>query len=223
MKKRYASVLLLIVMLCMTSPAFAAKNSKNDASSTLITIGVLFVAGVIGVILWAGHTPASVKEYQRKEKAKQQERENAVSDAATSRLGVVILRYELGHYQTSYFNGVSNTYFVNGGGPDSAGGYTAIIEVVNSCGKTAKYFKFHTRLLNYVGDPAPCEIGKPDNILEATGPLSHGSTYAWEWKNFVYSRNVGKMVLDSVTVDYMDGTSEEFSGDQIVWRLSKIN
>ena len=116
---------------------------------------------------------------------------------------------------------MNKVFFVNVNGVLNNG--TWAIEMfdkgmINSCGKTIKYVDFHTKALNAVRDPATCEVGQYANNLNATGPIAHGSTGSWHWDHFIYSRDLRTLSLDSVSVEYMDGSKEEFSGDKIVWR-----
>lgn len=175
---------------------------------------ILLVVG--GFIAWACYTPPVVREIQQREQEKVNRTQNAISEAARNTLGIVMLDYSIGHYETRYYEGTKYTNFISGS--NSAHGWTSKISIANSCGKTIKYVTFNTRAINAVGDPIACEVGNYVNELTATGPIPHGSTGSWNWENFVYTTDLSRLVLDSIKVDYMDGTSEVLSGNRIVWR-----
>lgn len=206
----------VVSILSFSTSALAARSSSNDTGGQVAVIVIFLLAIVGGFIAWACHTPSTVKDIQRRQKERSDNIKSAISEASVNRLGIVILQFSIGHYVTNYYNGVKNTIFA--AGPDSANGWTCEISMINSCGKTIKYVDFHTRALNAVRDPATCEVGQYVNNLNATGPIVHGSTGSWHWDHFIYSKDLSTLSLDSVSVEYMDGSKEEFSDDKIVWR-----
>lgn len=218
MKKKVAFFLTMVLVLSLiATTAFAAKKSDNQTGAQVVTIIVFLGLIVGGFIAWVCHSPASVKEAQRRAKARGQEVNSALSEARTSRLGVVVIRFSWGYLKTYYIEGRRNEAWIHGAS-DSADGWGVEIKIINSCAKTIKYCTFHVRALDSVGNLAYVRTGYATQDLTGNGPIAHGDVGFWRFEHLMYSGAVSKMVLDSIKVEYMDGTTEEWSGNNIVWR-----
>ena len=179
---------------------------------TIITL----IGGALA--LWAYfRAPEEYREIKKREKARTAEIDKALSEARTSRLGVVVVRFSWGYLKTYYVDGRKCESWVHGS-PDSVNGWGCLIRIINSCGKTIKYCHFHIHAENSVGDLASVEVGYAKQDLNGIGPIANGDFGLWQFEHLMYSASLSKMVLDSIEVEYMDGTKEEFSGNNIVWR-----
>ncbi len=211
--KRLVALVLCSGLVFAIPTAYAAGSNIDGPAGVFMII--LFL-GIIGLALWAWMNPPSARQAKKEQKTREYNTNKAIAEASESNLGIVILSFQLGHPVTRYHDGEPYYYFLSG--PDTVGGWTCRIKIINSCGKTIKYLTFNCTALNAVNDPASCKIGSSTNNLKGTGPINHGSTAFWEWERFVYSNDLNTMRIDSISVDYMDGTSEELNKDRIVWR-----
>lgn len=217
MKKSAFFLMMVLILSLVATTAFAAKRSDNQTGAQAITIVVFLVLIVGGFIAFLCHSPASVREAQKRAKARGQEVDSALSEARTSRLGVVVIRFSWGYLKTYYIEGRKNVSWIHGAS-DSAGGWGVEIKIINSCAKTIKYCTFNVRALDSVGNLAYVSTGYAKQELTGSGPIEHGDVGFWRFEHLMYSGAVSEMVLDSIDVEYMDGTTEEWSGNNIVWR-----
>jgi hypothetical protein len=102
--------------------------------------------------------------------------------------------------------------------PNSAGGVDLHIVWQNTSNKAVKYCVFSVEPYNAVGDVVECTI---KNISEyngkVTGPISPGQ---WEgednyWECAWYNTTIVKAKLTKINIDYMDGSSEELTGQNL--------
>jgi hypothetical protein len=79
----------------------------------------------------------------------------------------------------------------------------------NNTGKEIKYYTLFFAMYNPVGDPAYCRIKKEYKIKSAyVGPVKEGG-YLITFDNLIgYSAACSKIVLESIYLEYMDGTNE---------------
>lgn len=100
--------------------------------------------------------------------------------------------------------------------PNSAGGVDFEVSFQNLSGKNIKYIHFLVTALNRVGDPAPSTIdGEATAKVRATGPFPNGYSGLLQWENVWYNGEIVFARIDSILVDYMDGTSESVPSARI--------
>lgn len=104
------------------------------------------------------------------------------------------------------------------GTPNSVGGWSIRIVGMNCTGKTINYCTFKVHTIDAVGGLAYCEIKHcAYHNLRGTGPIMQGGSFRWQWDDFCYVYNLNKIILDSVYVEYADGTAEDFPASTITW------
>ena len=119
---------------------------------------------------------------------------------------------EVGHYARA-FNG--GKYWANGQ-PDSAGGIDVRFFMRNNTEKTIKYMFFHLTPYNRVNDAVSSSIGHQNSqSLKFTGPFEPTREREAYCKNCWYNNSIVSAKLDSVEIEYMDGTTEKLEGNQI--------
>ena len=113
-------------------------------------------------------------------------------------------------------------FLVDGPGPLGAVSVLIRFRNVNSDRKVIKYIRFYVTPYNAVGDVVSCSYGEHSTIaLKGTGPIKPYSfwtgpadtNYIFEtvWANYTIS----KAIISKVEIDYMDGSSEVISGDEL--------
>jgi len=106
--------------------------------------------------------------------------------------------------------------------PNSAGGVSARVNIYNNSGKEIKYLKFKCIPFNRVGDIVASEIGdKVDAYLQLTGPIAVNKMGTVTFENIWYNNTISNAIIDEVSIQYMDGTEEILSKDEIVIYGSK--
>lgn len=91
---------------------------------------------------------------------------------------------------------------------NSADGITLIWNARNNTGKEIKYFTLNLRMINRVGDPAYCKItGKSRFNIRYVGGIKPNESLG-VWDLFAYSGTCDSVVIDSIKLEYMNGTSE---------------
>lgn len=105
------------------------------------------------------------------------------------------------------------------GTPNSAGGVNLYVIWTNMSEKTVKYAYFTVKPYNAVDDVVTCEIRDYSNYTARDdGPKAKGegnpSTY-WRWENAWYNNSIKRVELTKVRIEYMDGTSEEITGEDL--------
>lgn len=104
------------------------------------------------------------------------------------------------------------------GRPNSAGGVDVYITFINKSDKTFKYVSFEVTPYNAVSDEVFCSIGRTNpRRLKDTGPYKpgRGSNGAYYWSCIWYNYTIRSIKLNSVCIEYMDGTRKVFSGDWV--------
>ncbi len=100
---------------------------------------------------------------------------------------------------------------------NSAGGVSVSQSYFNASGKTMKYITFTYIPYNSVKDMVYCTISKKAKVSgKLTGPVRPNAYGFVEWDNLWYNPTITKVLVDEVTVEYMDGTIETIIGEDIV-------
>ncbi len=82
--------------------------------------------------------------------------------------------------------------------------------------KEAKYITFTYVPYNSVNDPVACQISKQSQkALKITGPVLPNQTYNTEVEVAWYNSTICSAKVASVKIEYMDGTEETVSGEDI--------
>lgn len=91
--------------------------------------------------------------------------------------------------------------------PDSAGGVGAVLKYENQTDKTIKYLRLKITPYNAVDDKQYCEIQDRSTMtLKVTGPVAPGESDYAEWRAIWYNYSIRKFTLDSIEIEYMDGS-----------------
>jgi hypothetical protein len=102
--------------------------------------------------------------------------------------------------------------------PNSAGGVDLYINWVNNSEKTVKYATFTCGLYNAVNDPINCSIRNHNSFVgNATGPIKKGSgsMAGYGWENAWYNFSAKYAVIQSIHIEYVDGSVENIPWDDI--------
>lgn len=101
------------------------------------------------------------------------------------------------------------------GSHDSVGGVYVYFDFVNLSDKPIKYVRFSFSFYNSVGDEVWDEFSQSTSCYY-TGPVykGEGTESGWRWGKY-YNWNIARVELDSLWLEYMDGTKYYFSDDQI--------
>lgn len=92
---------------------------------------------------------------------------------------------------------------------NSAGGIEFYFNGFNATTKDIKYIRFNLYLKNRVGDTVYEEITRePYAPVEIIGRISGRSYFSYGKKVVGYAEDCYKIIIDTVTITYMDGTSE---------------
>ncbi len=93
---------------------------------------------------------------------------------------------------------------------NSVGGMKVTWLVNNISGKTIKYAYFEFRFENSVGDRAYDEItGENGKSCRFTGPIEPNGEFGIIEVIVGYCNDCNKIILDRITLEYMDGNKEE--------------
>lgn len=103
------------------------------------------------------------------------------------------------------------------GGHDSVGGVYIYFDFVNLSDKPIKYVHFSFSFYNSVGDRVWDEFSQSTSCYY-TGPVykGQGTESGWRWGKY-YNWDIARVELDSLWLEYMDGTSVSFNDDQIAY------
>lgn len=104
--------------------------------------------------------------------------------------------------------------------PNSAGGVDVFIGFKNMSDKVIKYIDFTVTPYNAVGDKTYCRVRRDASaILSDTGPYKKGEgsagNYDGYWENTWYNWEIHKIKLDKISIEYMDGTRETLTGEDV--------
>lgn len=104
--------------------------------------------------------------------------------------------------------------------PNSAGGVSLYVGFKNMSDKVIKYITFEVVPYNAVGDIVYCDIRDYANFRgRDTGPYAKGEGLAGNnsgyWDCAWYNYSITDVELKSIDIEYMDGTRESLSGDEL--------
>ena len=92
---------------------------------------------------------------------------------------------------------------------NSANGIEVTWVAKNNTGKEIKYYTLNFSMWNPVGDPAPCQIAKTHKVnLRFVGPVPIDSMILCFEDIIGYSAACSKVTIDTIDLEYMDGTKE---------------
>ncbi len=93
--------------------------------------------------------------------------------------------------------------------PNTASGCDFSFYYTNKSSKTIKYLTWQGKVYNNVGDAVPCTITNKTLFSgKDTGPYSSNETNCGGvWECILYNWSASRIVLTSIVIDYMDGTS----------------
>ena len=108
--------------------------------------------------------------------------------------------------------------------PNSAGGVDLYIGYTNNSDKVIKYITFTVTPYNAVGDRAVSEIGNISTFrARDTGPKAKGEGLAgnssWCWSNAWYSWEIDSLKLESIDIEYMDGSTVHMGSEECQYVL----
>jgi hypothetical protein len=101
--------------------------------------------------------------------------------------------------------------------PNSAGGVDLHIVWQNTSSKTVKYATFTVQPYNAVGDVVSCSIRDYSEFSgQVTGPVRPGRVYGagMSWETAWYNPTIVRAQLMKIHIEYTDGSTVDFSGDQ---------
>lgn len=99
-----------------------------------------------------------------------------------------------------------NNYWIDP--PNSAGGCDVCFYYTNLSDKTIKYLYWNGFVKNAVNDVISCDISDRSSFSgRDTGPVRPGEEGGGLWENVLYNYTAKELILNSVVINYMDGTS----------------
>lgn len=102
--------------------------------------------------------------------------------------------------------------------PNPASGVNANLGVVRpESGPVIKYLRVDVSPFNEVGDRVVGETSGRDQVtLKKTGPIRADGSEDWfTWENIFYNSTITCLKINSVEIEYMDGSTERAAGDQL--------
>ena len=91
--------------------------------------------------------------------------------------------------------------------PNSVGGVNVEAMFKNQSDKAIKYLRITVTPYNAVMDPVSCQItGKSTARLQDVGPWVSGGVDYGLWETVWYNSTIKYISLDSIEIEYMDGT-----------------
>lgn len=105
---------------------------------------------------------------------------------------------------------------------DAFGGNEVLVVFFNTGDKPIKYVDFRVLFINRAGDVLVCPLtGESDGTVRFTGPLEPGKWGSTISKAVNYADGVTGMRITSVSIRYMDGTTDLVFGQDLAW-LPKV-
>ena len=86
----------------------------------------------------------------------------------------------------------------------------------NASGKDIKYVTFTYAPYNQVNDIVTDQYGGTIVSKKHTGPIESGAMSIATFDGIWYDDTITEIILEKVSIDYMDGTSEEIAGSDLV-------
>ncbi len=100
--------------------------------------------------------------------------------------------------------------------PNSANGVSAYFYYKNLSDKTIKYLCWEGYPINAVGDAVSCSIRDISTFRgRDTGPIKKGHTSGGCWDCAWYNSTAHKLILTSVDIEYMDGSTLQIQGEDL--------
>ena len=106
--------------------------------------------------------------------------------------------------------------------PDMAGGVDASIRFKAGATGVIKYLRFSVIPFNAVGDVVASTIDNESiKRLRFTGPVEGGRSRNGVWENVWYNLSIECMEIATAEVEFMDGRTESYAGEQLRAALSE--
>ncbi len=100
--------------------------------------------------------------------------------------------------------------------PNSASGCDANFYYINKSEKIIKYLVIDASFKNNVNDLVACNIRKENSFRgKDTGPVKPGKSSGGNWDCAIYNWSATKLVINSIDIDYMDGSSITIIGEEL--------
>lgn len=188
---------------------------------------VLFTIMVMISIITIISSCYSKEERERiKQQEKSQKRELLYSDSIEKAQKLKLIdesiRYEkymdsinrVNHIETIKKSIKITSYYLTS--PNSASGVSAYFYYKNLSDKVIKYLTWEGYPINAVGDPVSCEIrGKSYFRGQDTGPIKKGKIGGGYWECAWYNSTAKKLILESIDIEYMDGSMLTITDDDL--------
>ena len=130
--------------------------------------------------------------------------------------GIIFYGLEIGTNLLHWKRGISSF-----GSSASLTPVSAKFSFHNKTGKTIKYLVVKLRPYNKVGDAVECTVkGVSLYDCTCTGPFESGQKYTQILENAWYNQTIENVRLEGATVEYMDGTTEVISAEDVFVRHS---
>ena len=205
------------------SPQNLSQNKNTTTDKIMIAIGLILIACFISSLVWKHNLQDDKKNtnktdnnyevvdsfnllQEKRDSIIQAKADSAKASADSIRKAkrIDFLRHSV-HITTARLSS-----------PNSAAGVDAIIYYKNLSNKTIKYFIWKGYAKNAVGDIVENEIGGNVSFSgKDTGPIRPGKTGGGCWDCIIYNWTAKKLVMTSVTIEYMDGTELKISEKEI--------
>ena len=102
-------------------------------------------------------------------------------------------------------------------GPSSVGGHEPTISYEIFSDKEIKYLKFKIEFYNRVMDRVYGTIRMLKEFnLTVTGPLKKGDKFSQRQWDPVYNNDIDCMLIKSITIEYMDGSIDNFDNQEVL-------
>ena len=127
---------------------------------------------------------------------------------------IIVGSVATGHYESQWTgSGYGNEWV---GGANSAGGVSVKFNVKNTSDKIIKYLRFSLMPYNRVNDFVDSDIANQNNsVFTYTGPLYPKKIETLFLENAWYNNSIVGAIIEWVEIEYMDGTKEQISGNNI--------
>lgn len=127
---------------------------------------------------------------------------------------IIVSLIETGHYESKWKgSGYGNEWV---GGANSAGGVSVKFNIKNTSDKIIKYLRFSLMPYNRVNDFVGSSIPHQNNsVFIYTGPLYPDRLHKVFFENAWYNNTIVGAIIEWVEIEYMDGTKEQISGNNI--------
>lgn len=95
---------------------------------------------------------------------------------------------------------------------NTAAGVNVTIRAKNLSDKSVKSIIYHIAFLDRYGETASCKIQHiyKKGLLDSLGPYKKGKLMGGTWNAVIYNSTVEYVVVESVEIEYIDGTTANF-------------